>query len=58
MKLYLVSMVAGLFVGGLYALLQVRSPAPPLVALVGLCGIYLGELGTTALIQWIQGKAY
>jgi len=48
MKLYLVSAVVGLLVGGLYALMQVRSPAPPLVALVGLCGIYLGELGVAA----------
>ena len=56
MKLYLVSIVAGLLVGGLYALLEVRSPAPPLVALVGLCGIYLGELGTAALIQSIQNR--
>ncbi len=57
MKIYLVSAIAGLFVGGLYALLQVRSPAPPLVALVGLCGMYVGELGTMALIQWIQDRA-
>jgi len=48
MKIYLVSAVAGLLVGGLYALAQVRSPAPPLVALVGLRGIYLGELGVAA----------
>ena len=57
MKLHLVSAVAGLLVGGLYALMQVRSPAPPLVALVGLCGIYLGEFGTAALIQWTQDRA-
>jgi XapX domain-containing protein len=56
MKLYFVSAIAGLLVGCLYALMQVRSPAPPLVALVGLCGIYMGELGTAALIQWIQSR--
>ncbi|MCU9955246.1 XapX domain-containing protein [Burkholderia sp. BKH01] len=27
----------------LYALLHVRSPAPPLVALVGLLGMVIGE---------------
>lgn len=52
MKLYLVSAIAG----GPYTHLQVRSPAPQLVALVGLCGIYRGELGTAALIQWIQSR--
>jgi XapX domain-containing protein len=40
---YLVSLVVGLGVGVLYALLHVRSPAPPLVALVGLLGMVLGE---------------
>lgn len=39
MKLYVLSLAAGLLVGVVYSLLQVRSPAPPLVALVGLLGI-------------------
>jgi XapX domain-containing protein len=43
MKVYLVSLAAGLLVGVVYSLLQVRSPAPPLVALVGLLGILMGE---------------
>lgn len=43
MKLYLASLGAGLLVGVVYALLQVRSPAPPVVALVGLLGILVGE---------------
>ncbi len=43
MKIYLVSLGAGLLVGVIYSLLQVRSPAPPLVALVGLLGILAGE---------------
>lgn len=43
MKLYLVSLGAGLLVGVVYSLLQVRSPAPPLIALLGLLGILLGE---------------
>jgi XapX domain-containing protein len=43
MRLYLVSLGAGLLVGVIYSLLNVRSPAPPLVALVGLLGILLGE---------------
>ena len=43
MKLYALSLGAGLLVGVVYSLLQVRSPAPPLVALVGLLGILAGE---------------
>lgn len=43
MKIYVISLAAGALVGIIYGLLQVRSPAPPLVALVGLLGILLGE---------------
>ncbi len=43
MKIYLVSLGAGLLVGIIYSLLHVRSPAPPLAALVGLLGILFGE---------------
>jgi len=43
MRLYLVSLGAGLLVGVIYSFLNVRSPAPPLVALVGLLGILVGE---------------
>ena len=38
MKLYLMSLGAGLLVGIIYALIDVRSPAPPIIALVGLFG--------------------
>jgi XapX domain-containing protein len=40
---YLVSLVMGLAVGVAYGLVQVRSPAPPLIALIGLLGMVLGE---------------
>jgi XapX domain-containing protein len=43
MKIYLVSLGAGVLVGVVYSVLNVRSPAPPLVALVGLLGILFGE---------------
>jgi XapX domain-containing protein len=43
MKPYLLSLGAGLLVGVVYSLLGVRSPAPPIIALVGLAGILLGE---------------
>jgi XapX domain-containing protein len=43
MKVYILSLGAGLLVGVIYSLLNVRSPAPPVVALVGLLGILVGE---------------
>jgi XapX domain-containing protein len=43
MKMYLMSLGAGVLVGVAYSLLGVRSPAPPVVALVGLLGILIGE---------------
>jgi XapX domain-containing protein len=43
MKTYLISLVIGGLVGVLYASLHVRSPAPPLVALVGLLGMVMAE---------------
>jgi XapX domain-containing protein len=42
-KAYIVALAVGVLVGIIYGLLNVRSPAPPLVALVGLLGILLGE---------------
>jgi len=43
MKQYIVSLALGILVGVIYALFSVRSPAPPIVALVGLLGILVGE---------------
>ncbi|THF49271.1 XapX domain-containing protein [Allorhizobium terrae] len=43
MKVYFFSLAAGLLVGIIYSLINVRSPAPPVVALVGLLGILVGE---------------
>jgi XapX domain-containing protein len=43
MKLYLMSLGAGLLVGIVYSFLNVRSPAPPVIALIGLLGILVGE---------------
>lgn len=40
---YVLSAAAGLLVGVVYSLLGVRSPAPPIIALVGLLGILAGE---------------
>lgn len=43
MKPYLISVALGLLVGVIYAMFNVRSPAPPVIALVGLLGILVGE---------------
>ena len=43
MKLYLMALAAGLLVGMIYSLLNIRSPAPQDVALIGLLGILAGE---------------
>jgi XapX domain-containing protein len=52
MKVLFLSLVVGLGVGVLYGLIRVKSPAPPIVALLGLLGMVLGEqLGT-----WILTK--
>lgn len=46
---YVYSLGAGLLFGGGYALIGVRSPAPPLVALLGLLGMVLGEQAVNVL---------
>lgn len=44
----LISLGAGVAAGLIYALLKVRSPAPPAVALIGLLGMVIGSsLGGT-----------
>ncbi|HET7085413.1 MAG TPA: XapX domain-containing protein [Rhizomicrobium sp.] len=57
MKVYLVSLGAGLLVGVIYSLLQVRSPAPPLVALIGLLGILIGEQVVPLGKQFLRGAS-
>jgi len=52
MKVLFLSFVVGLGVGVLYGLIRVKSPAPPIVALLGLLGMVLGEQFGT----WIHAK--
>lgn len=54
MKIYVLSLGAGLLVGVIYSLLHVRSPAPPVVALVGLLGILIGEQALP-IYRWLTG---
>ena len=55
MKIYLLSLAAGLLVGAIYGLLNVRSPAPPIVALVGLLGILAGEQAMPVARRMLSG---
>jgi XapX domain-containing protein len=57
MKPYLLSLAVGLFVGVIYALFNVRSPAPPVIALVGLLGILVGEQIPPLVRQALQPTA-
>lgn len=67
MKPYLISLAAGLLVGAIYGLLNVRSPAPPVIALVGLLGILAGEqlaplarhvlAGGSPNVAWLMNRA-
>ena len=43
MKLLFLSFIVGLGVGVLYGLIRVKSPAPPIIALLGLLGMVFGE---------------
>ena len=51
-KPYLVSLAVGLLVGVIYALLNTRSPAPPVIALLGLLGMLIGE----SLASWAKSR--
>jgi len=54
MKIYLISLAIGLGVGAIYGVLGFRSPAPPIVALVGLLGMLLGEQA----VSWAQHRVF
>jgi XapX domain-containing protein len=55
---YLISLAIGVAVGMLYGVLDFRSPAPPLVALVGLLGMQAGEklwpMGRQLVANWVS----
>lgn len=57
LRTYLIALGAGLLAGVLYGLLNVRSPAPPIVGLVGLLGILVGEQVPALAKRWLAGDA-
>ncbi|ONF97301.1 hypothetical protein SPHI_07380 [Sphingomonas jeddahensis] len=57
MKLYILSLGAGLLIGVIYSLMGIRSPAPPIVALIGLAGILAGEQIMPLAKRIIDGPA-
>jgi len=56
MKLYVISLAVGLLVGIIYAVLQVRSPAPPAIALIGLLGMLIGEQIVPSVKRLMEGE--
>ena len=51
-KAYFISLAVGALVGVIYALLNTRSPAPPIIALLGLLGMLIGE----SVTGWAKKK--
>jgi XapX domain-containing protein len=52
MKVSFISFIVGLGVGVLYGLIRVKSPAPPIIALLGLLGMVIGE----PVGNWVHTK--
>lgn len=51
-KAYAISLAIGLLVGAVYAFLNTRSPAPPVIALLGLLGMLIGE----TVVSWAKNR--
>ena len=58
MKAYLLSLGAGLLVGLLYNVIDVSSPAPPTIALVGLLGMVGGEHLIPFVRTWLTASLH
>lgn len=55
MKPLLISFAVGTLVGLLYGVIRVKSPAPPIIALLGLLGMVIGEqLGTWVVVKKVN----
>lgn len=49
---YFIALAVGLGIGAIYGALSVKSPAPPIIALLGLLGILAGEM----LVNHLRGQ--
>jgi XapX domain-containing protein len=58
MKAYLISLIAGVVVGLIYSVMQVKSPAPPTIALVGLLGMLAGEHMIPLVRTWLAAGVH
>lgn len=58
MKSYFISLGMGALVGAIYSFLRVRSPAPPVIASVGLLGMLLGEQAAPIAKRVISNQAF
>ncbi|MCA1326768.1 DUF1427 family protein [Herbaspirillum sp. alder98] len=56
MKPYLISLLMGAIAGVLYYALQIQSPAPPIIALLGLLGMLIGEQVVPAVRRKMAGE--
>jgi XapX domain-containing protein len=52
MRDLLISFAVGAFVGLLYGVIKVKSPAPPIIALLGLLGMVIGE----QIGEWVHTR--
>nr|WP_038381542.1 XapX domain-containing protein [Pantoea sp. IMH] len=43
LKSYIIALATGILAGVVYAIIDVNSPAPPIIALLGLFGMLIGE---------------
>jgi XapX domain len=55
-KSYVLSLAVGILAGAIYALIAVHSPAPPVVALLGLFGMLVGEQLIPLVKRLIKGE--
>ena len=53
MKIYVLALAVGWLVGILYGCIGLRSPAPPVIALVGLLGMLAGESTAPTIKRFI-----
>jgi XapX domain-containing protein len=56
MKVSLLSLGAVVLISVIYAPMNVRSPAPPVLALLGLLGILVGEQMVPLAKRWMSGE--